>query len=214
MADRQPRAPGRLSVVIVGVVALVATGLLLRTERNAAHIHAKTAHIAASARGINSYTDSIVGLAETNDHAASILEAVGPLHDPLGHIDQRSAEISELLTAIRGSTASIDTSATSINASGKIIKDGLVSINTDTGTIVTRLRGINADSAKILTELARIRSGLDLINADLPAAAQMLDSILDDAGDILGALGRTEHYSSCIDNGLNGNSRCSTGGSR
>lgn len=214
MAAHKPRFPGRVSVVLVGVIALVATGLLFRTERNAAQIHTKTARIAASARGINSYTDSILELSQTNDHAAAILAAVGPLHDPLGHIDRRSAEIAALLTAIRGSTASIDTSATSINASGKIIKDGLIVINTDANTITTRLRGINADSARILTELTRIRSGLNLINTDLPAAARMLDVILDDARNILAALGRTEHYSSCIDNGLNGNSRCAAGGAR
>ena len=40
MALRVPnRIPGRVSVMVVAVVALVATGLLVRTERNAAGIH-------------------------------------------------------------------------------------------------------------------------------------------------------------------------------
>jgi hypothetical protein len=215
MAARRQYFPGRVTVAIVGVIALVATALLLRTERNAAQIHTRTARIASSARGINSYTDSILELTKTNDHASAILNSVGPLTEPLAHIDGRSAEISELLKAIRSSTASIDTSAGSIDSSGRIIKDGLVDINAQAGKISTDLRGINNDAGRILTELAHIRSGLNLINTDLPTTARILDAILRDARNILNTLGRTEHYSACIDNGLNGNSPCdATGTSR
>ena len=206
------RLPGRTTVLVVAVIALVATVLLVRTERNAASIHDKTANIASSSRGINGYTDSLVGLERTNDLAARIAAALKPLAGPVDRIDSRSAQVVDLLAAIRKSTQSIDSSAASIDASAATIRTGLEPIGANAETIATRVGGLNADAARILADLTRIQRGVKLINSDLPTTARILDAILAEARNILTALGTTERLTSCIDRGLNGAATCPSKG--
>lgn len=212
MARMPDRIPGRITVVVVAAIALVATGLLVRTERNAASIHDKTSNIASSSRGINGYTDSLGKLEQTNDLAAKIAAALKPLSGPVDRIDSRSAQVAALLAAIRKSTKSIDTSATSIDASAATIRSGLERIGVDAKTIQTRVGGLNADAALILADLTRIARGVKLINSDLPTTARILDGILAEARNILTALGTTERLTSCIDRGLNGSASCPSAG--
>lgn len=214
MAGVHGGVSGRTSVAVVAVIALVATVLLVRTERNAASIHDKTANIASSSRGINGYTDSLGKLEQTNELAAKIAAALGPLSGPVDRIDSRSAQVADLLAAIRVSTESIDASTTSIDASAATIRSGLTGIGVDAKTIQSRVGGLNADAARILADLTRIARGIRLINADLPTTARILDGILAEARNILTALGTTERLTSCIDRGLNGSASCpSRGGS-
>jgi hypothetical protein len=202
------RMPGRLSVVVVAVVALVATTLLVRTERNAAHIRTHTARIAASARGINTSTDAIMQLTQTNERISAVLAAIAPVAGPVHRIDAQSARIADLLGAIRARTAAIESSSASIDHSAAGIRTGTTGLTTDVTTVRTRVAGANIDAAAMLAELGRIRAGIDLLNTDLPAAEAVLRGILADTGDLLHALGNTEHFASCIDNGLNGGVRC------
>lgn len=202
------RMPGRLSVVVVAVVALVATTLLVRTERNAAHIRTHTARIAASARGINTDTDAIMQLTRTNERISAVLLSIAPVADPVHRIDERSVAIVELLKAIRARTAAIETSSASIDHSAAGIRVGTNGLAGDVTSVRNRLASANTDAAGILAELGRVRAGIDLLNTDLPRAESVLRGILADTGDLLGSLGSTEHYAACIDNGLNGGVRC------
>lgn len=205
---RMDRFAGRLSVLIVLAVALVATVLLVRTERNAASIHDKTSNIATSSRVINGSTDALGGLERTNELAGKIAEALQPLARPVGRIDDRSARIAELLVGIRTSTASIDVSSKSIDESAQTIRGGLVTIDANTGAINSRLGDLNADAARILGVMTRIQRGVNLIDTDLTATARVLEGILAEARNILTALGSTERLAGCIDRGLNGGSGC------
>jgi hypothetical protein len=207
--DKPAPMPGRLSVVVVAVVALVATVLLVRTERNAAHIRTHTARIAASARGINTDTDAIMQLTRTNERISAVLAAIAPVAAPVHRIDEQSVQIADLLKAIRDRTSAIETSSASIDHSAAGIRAGTTGLAADATTVRTRVASTNTDAAAMLTELDHVRSGIDLLNTDLPAAEAVLRGILDDTGDLLGALGNTEHYAACIDNGLNGGVRCS-----
>jgi nanoRNase/pAp phosphatase (c-di-AMP/oligoRNAs hydrolase) len=207
--DKPGRVPGRFSVVVVAVGALVATTLLVRTERNAAHIRTHTARIAASARGINTSTDAIMQLSRTNERISAVLAAIEPVATPVHRIDAQSVQIADLLTAIRTRTSAIETSSASIDHSAGGIRTGTTGLATDVTTVRTRLASANTDAAAMLTELNRIRAGIDLLNTDLPAAEAVLRGILADTGNLLGALGTTEHYAACIDDGLNGGVRCS-----
>lgn len=202
------RIPGRITVVLVAVIALVATGLLVRAERNAAAIRDKTSNIAVSAQGINDYTDSIRALERTNEMAAAVGAALKPLRGPVGDIDERAAQIAAVLAAIGTHAQSIDTSSSSIDRSSGAIRRGLGTINVEADAIRTRVSGLNADAVRILADLGLIERGLGLINADLPTAARILAGILAEAGDILATLSRTEQLTGCIDRGLNGTSRC------
>ena len=139
------------------MVALVAAALLYRVQVNAVDIHAKTARIADSARGINGYTDAIIRLDDTNALAASILESVDPLADPVASIRAQSADIAELMRSIKGSTTSINSSTRSIDPSSGEIRDGLAAVESSTGAIKATVGEVNADAARILQVLALIQ---------------------------------------------------------
>jgi uncharacterized protein YoxC len=112
----RPRvAAGRTSIALVATVALVAVGLLYRTQSNAAEIRVKTHRIAASTQGINTYTDAILMLDKTNRLAASILDSVAPISGSFQKIEGQSHDIADLMRSIRGSTRSIDRSATAMD---------------------------------------------------------------------------------------------------
>lgn len=108
---------GRASVVVVAAIALLASVLLYRAQSSAAEIRSKTHRIATSAQGINTYTDSVIKLEETNRLAASILRSVDPLSIPLQDIAGRSDDIADVLRSIRASTAAMQNAPTSIENS-------------------------------------------------------------------------------------------------
>jgi uncharacterized protein YoxC len=204
----RPALAGRVSVAVVALVALVAVALLYRTQSNAAEIRTKTARIADSSRGINTYTDAILSLEETNRLAASILGSVEPISPPLKAIEGQSADIAAIMRSIRGSTASIDDSATSIDSSAASIRGGVRSVEVTAGQISTRLGGVSADAARILADMRLISAGVALISDDLGVTAEVVEQILADTRGIdLGTV-RTKHLTACIDNGLNGGQKC------
>jgi methyl-accepting chemotaxis protein len=205
------RAAPLLSLVVVSLVALVAAALLCRVQSNAVDIRSKTGRIAESARGINEYTDAIVRLDVTNALAASILNSVDPLADPVAQIRARSADIADIMRSIKGSTSSINGSTRSINASSGQIRDGLVEVESSAAAIRTTLGGVNADAAGILQVLALIQRGVALLGSDLETTAEIVAAILADVGGISGSVVTTDHFASCIDNGLNGNADCVRG---
>ena len=205
---RPPALAGRLAVVIVALVAVVAVGLLYRTQSNAAEIRSKTHRIATSAEGINTYTDAILRLEETNKLAASILRSVEPINDPLKKIEGQSADIGDIMRSIRGSTSSIDDSATSIDGSAAAIRDGVRDIGTSADAISTSLHGVSAGAAQILADVRLIQEGVRLIGGDLGSTSAVVAQILADARAIDTGTVRTEQLASCIDNGLNGRQKC------
>jgi hypothetical protein len=204
----RPRIPGRVAVAIVLVIATVAVGLLWRTASNAAAIHHRTHRIAASARGVNTYTDAILQLDKTNAAAASILLSVLPTNEALDQIQARSKEINALLASIRDSSGSLDTSTGAINKASASISDQLRALGVTGDQLRNSAEGINTDAAKILAELTAIAKGVSLINGDLSVTRTILAAILADTGNIDTATKRTAHLSSCIDAGLNGGPRC------
>jgi septal ring factor EnvC (AmiA/AmiB activator) len=192
------------------VVALSATsvGLLWRTASNADAIQHRTHRIAASARGVNTYTDAILQLDKTNAAAASMLLSVLPTNEALDQIQARSKEINALLASIRDSSGSLDTSSGAIDKASASISDQLRALGVSGDQLRNSARGINTDTAKILTELTAIAKGVSLINGDLSVTRAILAAILADTGDIDTATKRTAHLSACIDAGLNGGPRC------
>lgn len=209
-APVRPALAGRVSVVLVAVIALVAVGLLYRTQSNAAEIRAKTKRIAASAAGINTYTDAIVRLDETNRLAASILRSVEPVSDPLKQIEAKSADIADIMRSIRGSTTSIDGSASAIDGSAVSIRDGVKDVAASAAAINGTLGGISSDSVKIIQDLRLLQEGVRLIGGDLGVTSAVVRQILADTGGIDTTTIRTRQLASCIDNGLNGRQPCAS----
>ncbi|MGQ0844695.1 MAG: hypothetical protein ACT4QF_11215 [Sporichthyaceae bacterium] len=202
-------ALGWIGVLAVTAAASTGAGLLVHAERTTSSINARTSAIAEASRGIDAYAGSTGQLEQTNRLAMSIAGALLPLTGPTGEIDGRSARIAELLAGIRDATASIDTSAISLDRSAGDIRAGLAAV--DTG-IAARVGGLNADAARILANLTQIQRGVDLIAAELPATARILDGILTEGRDLLTTFGQTERLVSCIDRGLNGGGTCTRRG--
>jgi hypothetical protein len=204
----RPRIPGRIAVALVVVLSATSVGLLWRTASNADAIQHRTHRIAASARGVNTYTDAILQLDKTNAAAASILLSVLPTNEALDQVQARAKEINALLASIRDSSGSLDTSTGAINKASASISEQLRALGVSGDQLRTTAQGINTDAAKILAELTAIAKGVSLINGDLSVTRTVLAAILADTGNIDTATQRTAHLSACIDAGLNGGPRC------
>jgi hypothetical protein len=206
--NARARIPGGIAVALVVVLSATSVGLLWRTASNANSIQHRTHHIAASARGVNTYTDAVLQLDKTNAAATSILLSVLPTNEALDQIQARAKEINALLASIRNSSGSLDTSSGDISRATASISDQLRALGVSGDQLRTSAQGINTDAARILAELTAIAKGVSLINGDLSVTRAVLAAILADTGNIDSATKRTAHLSACIDAGLNGGPRC------
>src|SRR4051794_22820141 len=123
-----PRA-ARLSILAVGAAAVLMLWLLYRTESNAAQVSRETQRIASSGRGINSYTDSIAQIGNTNRLASSILASLHGVDANLSGIDAATREIDGRTVSIHASTASIAGSADSIDTSEHSVRSSVGAIS-------------------------------------------------------------------------------------
>lgn len=199
---------GLASIVIMSIWTIVLIGLLTRTQHHADEIRDKAADIAKSGRGINEYTDSIMQLEQTNQLAASILKRVAPLDEDLAQIDSLAADIDSSVGGIQANASSINTSASSINKSADTILDDVTNINRQVRSINSSLTGVNANAAAILDTAGSIERGIALINTNASRTAGIVRAILSDAKGINSGAVRTNHLAHCVNNGLNGGSRC------
>lgn len=199
---------GRVSIVMVSIAALLMIALLYRTQMHAAAIQEKSASIAQSGRGINVYTDSLLQLNKTNELTGDIRDSLTPLNRDLRGISSLSGAAASNLESIEyssrsieGSSSSIETSTRAIDRDAKSIADAIPAIN-------TRLEGIDGNAVGILSTAESLARGIDLIGSDLDSTAGLATQVLRDAQGIRTRLSTTNHYASCIDNGLNGGSEC------
>ena len=200
--------PGRLSIAVVSLAFLVMLALLYRTQMNAAAIRSETNRIATTGQGINSYTDSIIELNQTNSLESSILTRVQPLHGALTKIAVLSDGINSSVTAANSAAGSIASSAKSINASASSIRADIAVIRSTTGDINSSLAGVNTNAGRILAQAQQVQQGLAVISSNLNTTLAVTSRILRDAEGVSNAMGRTNHEAACVDNGLNGASPC------
>jgi hypothetical protein len=198
----------RLSILAVAGGVLVMLWLLYRTESNAAQVGRETRSIAASGRGINSYTDSIAQLSTTNRLAASVLASVTQVETNLAGIARAAGGIDVNSTSIQSSTASIAGSAHSIDVNQRAITASVATIGGNVGRINAALSGVNGNAGRIVTSSLSIQRGVALISSDLATTRSVTNRILADVTDVDAAVGVTNHEAACIDNGLNGGPRC------
>ena len=202
------RLPGRLSIAVVCIAFLVMLTLLYRTQVNAAAIRSETNRIAATGQGINSYTDSIIELNQTNNLESSILARIQPLHGALTKIGVLASDINSSVTAVASAAGSIDASAKSINTSAVSIRDDVAAIRSTTGDINSSLSGVNASAGRILANAQQVQQGLAVISSNLNTTLRVTNQILSDAQSISSGMKRTNHEAACVDNGLTGTSPC------
>lgn len=172
---RDERGQGAIMLVAVTLVLVVAVALLLRTATLASEIDGKAENIARTGRGINTATDAILQLAQTNQLGASILETSKPLVPTLDQIVNVAKSIDGLATSITGTALDvngtikgINSTATGIVSTAKSINDGVAQINRNVDTTIGLAKAVKADTAAILGEAnTAVRNG-SCINSGLP----------------------------------------------
>lgn len=232
-ADEQAVLRTNVTIVaLLAVAALVAAVLLLRTMQVANRIDRKAQHIAASGRGINLSTDSIIQLSRTNTLALSILRSAKPLNGQLtrvvgrarsingtasridskagtiattaGRIDDSASSINDSASRIDDSASSINSSAQAINGTAREIGSTARAISATAGAISTTARGINLGAGMVLDVARLIDRDAAAINRGLDQTIGLAGSIKVDTGDILGQARSAKDTAACINNKLPG----------
>ena len=175
---RDERGQGAIVLVAVTVVLVVAVGLLLRTATLASEIDGKAENIAKTGRGINTATDAILQLAQTNELGTSILETSKPLVPTLDKIVNVAKSIDGLATSITGTAVDVNGTAKGINstASGiqsvaRSINDGVATINRNVDTLIGLARAVKADTGNIVGQADLAHKTGSCIDSGLPGGS-------------------------------------------
>ena len=173
---KDERGQGAIMLVAVTLVLVVAVALLLRTATLASEIDGKASNIAKTGRGINSATDAILQLAQTNQLGTSILETSKPLVPTLEKVVSVAKSIDGLAGSINGTAVEVNSTAKGINAtaSGIIttaqsINNGVETINRNVDTTIGLARAVKADTNTIVGQGQLARKTGSCINSGLPA---------------------------------------------
>jgi len=162
-------------LVAVTLVLVVAVALLIRTTTLASEIDSKADNIARTGRGINTATDAILQLAQTNQLGTSILETSKPLVPTLDQIVNVAKSIDGLATSItatavdvNGTAKGINGTASRIQATARSINSGVETINRNVDTLTGLAKAVKADTASIVNQAnTAVRNG-SCIDSGLP----------------------------------------------
>ena len=171
---RDEQGQGVPMLLLVVVVVAVTVFFLAYTLILGLDINDKAEKIARTGRGINSSTDAILQLDNTERLGDSI-EATTDVQN----VNNKVLEIVRL-------TESIDRLATSIEGSGNAIND--------------TARGINSTASAIQGTARRINNGVELINRNVDGTINLARQINGDTGPILVQLQKVRKNAACIDN--------------
>jgi uncharacterized protein YoxC len=172
---RDERGQGAIMLVAVTLVLVVAVALLIRTTTLASAIDSKAENIARTGRGINTATDAILQLAQTNQLGTSILETSKPLVPTLDQIVGVAASIDGLATSItatavdvNGTAKGINGTATRIQATARSINTGVETINRNVDVLIGLARAVKTDTANIVGQANLAVLNGSCINSGLP----------------------------------------------
>jgi len=172
---RDERGQGAITLVAVTLVLVVAVALLLRTATLASEIDGKAENIARTGRGINTATDAILQLAQTNQLATSIVETSKPLVPNLDQIVNVAKSIDGLATSITATAVDVNGSAKGINgtvsriqATARSINSGVETINRNVDTTIALAKAVKADTGNIVTQANLAVKNASCINSGLP----------------------------------------------
>ncbi|MCA1684038.1 MAG: hypothetical protein LC708_02780 [Actinobacteria bacterium] len=173
---RDEQGQGAIMLVAVTLVLVVAVFLLIRTTTLASQIDGKATNIAKTGRGINSATDAILQLAQTNELGTSILETSKPLVPNLAKIVDVAGSIDRLAGSINGTAVEINGTAKGINATAggitttlQSINNGVETINRNVDVLLGLAKAVKADTTIIVGQGQLARKLGSCINSGLPA---------------------------------------------
>ena len=220
-------------LVLVAVAVIIAAGLLAKTVNTASSIDEKATSIRDTGTGINTSTDSIMQLVQTNKIARSILRTARPLQPSLAKIVQRAQSINSsvgsidaLAGTILSTAGTINNTATTINGTAGAINSVAGTINGTAGAINEVAGGINSVAGAINSTAKDIRRTTApgpgilgvarLIDRDasnivqgrafgggLAATVGVASTIKSDTGNILENAKSALDTAACIDRALN-----------
>ena len=168
---RDERGQGVPVLILVVLVVVVAVGFLTRTLVLGLSINDKAEKIARTGRGINTATDAILQLDQTNSLGQSIKNSTEPLEGKSN--------------IIVGQAASIDNTATSINSSAESINSSVSGIGSAVSSIQSLARLVDRDARNININVRTVIETANAIHSR-------------DLDDVIRALGRTEASASRI----------------
>ena len=174
-----------VTLVVVAVIVLAAVVLLQRTLSTARAINDKAANIAETGRGINTATDSIIQLNDTDQLGKNILRTAEPL---VGQLD-----------TVIGLATNIDNKATSITNSALAINSSALAINADGDEINSTAHGIESELGQILNLAESIRGGVAQININVDTTIDLARAIKADTATIVGQAQEAGQNLACAD---------------
>lgn len=183
------RVPATFALVGVLVVVALAIFLLYRVQSNAGTINGEAAVIAKSGRGINTDTDAVMQLNQTNAMASSILKSAQPLQGELGQIVNLAGSINGTADSINGSAVTVNRSAKSINGSAGSINNSATSINNEARSINGSAGAINADANSINGSAVAVNNDASAISGSAAAINGTAKGINGTAAAILNVAG-------------------------
>ena len=171
---RDETGQGALMLVAVTLVLVVAVFLLIRTTTLASEIDGKAENIAQTGRGINTSTDAILQLVQTNQLGTSILETSKPLVPTLDKVVAVAKSIDGLAISINGTAVDVNNTA----------------------------KGIQSTAAGIITVGQNINNGVETINRNVDTLTGLAKAVKSDTATIVGQGQAASRLGACIDSGL------------
>jgi hypothetical protein len=173
---KDEQGQGAIMLVAVTLVLVVAVFLLLRTATLASEIDGKATSIAKTGRGINTATDAILQLAQTNQLGTSILETSKPLVPTLDKvvgvaksIDGLAASINGTAVEVNGTAHGINSTASGIITTAQSINNGVETINRNVDVLLGLAKAVKTDTNTIVGQGQLARKTGSCINSGLPA---------------------------------------------
>ena len=177
---RDERGQGVVTLILVVLVVVVAVVFLTRTLLLGLSIDDKAEKIANTGRGINTSTDAILQLDQTQGLGQSIQQSTDPLQAKSDIIVGQAASIDGTATSINNSANSISSSASSIGSSVSSIQGLARLVDRDAAFINRNVRSVLGTAVGIDGDLDRVIETLAVTEAqgDRIADVLCLESVL------------------------------------
>jgi len=210
----------RTIFAVVGVWGLLAGLMLVKTLVATKQLHRRVDAITHTVSEIDTKTEAVSLMEETNRTSAELLTAARPLPGQMdemktithgmrakvdsilassGSIETQSKSIEASVLAARDTAGSINATAKSINATVADINNTLRTTRDAAAQINTSTKGINAAIVDLLPVTKGIDAGIGQSNRGIQAAGDIVVAIRADIGNVLAGMPDIQKHAKSID---------------
>jgi hypothetical protein len=210
----------RTVFALVAVWGLLAGLMLVKTLVATKQLHRRVDAITHTVSEIDTKTEAVSLMEETNKTSVDLLTAARPLPGQLEEmktitqgmagkvnsilasstsIETQSKSIESSVVAARDTAGSINATATSINATVADINNTLRVTRDAAAQINASTKGINAAMAALLPVTKGIDAGIGQANRGIAAAAEIVVAIRADIGNVLAGMPDVQKHAKSID---------------